>query len=64
MGPEWGTSAEFPDSGNGIFPEIGPIRMSQVSDGLSYTAAFSELASKGRGKAVRRRIWRATRSKR
>ena len=42
VGPDWGTSAEFPDSGNGIFPEIGPIRMSQVPDGLSHTAAFSE----------------------
>jgi prepilin-type N-terminal cleavage/methylation domain-containing protein/prepilin-type processing-associated H-X9-DG protein len=42
VGPKWGTSAEFPDSGNGIFPEIGPIRMSQVPDGLSHTAAYSE----------------------
>ncbi len=42
LGPNWRTSAEFPDSGNGIFPEIGPIRMSQVPDGLSHTAACSE----------------------
>ncbi len=42
VGPEAGTTAEYPDSGNGIFPEIGPVRMSQVTDGLSHTAAVSE----------------------
>ncbi|MGC8643129.1 MAG: DUF1559 domain-containing protein, partial [Isosphaeraceae bacterium] len=42
VGPMWGTNAEHPDSGNGLFPEIGPVRISQVSDGLSHTAAFSE----------------------
>jgi prepilin-type N-terminal cleavage/methylation domain-containing protein/prepilin-type processing-associated H-X9-DG protein len=42
VGPNYGTSAEYPDSGNGIFPEIGPIRMAQVPDGLSHTVAFSE----------------------
>ena len=42
VGPEGGTTFEYPDSGNRIFPEIGPVRMSQVSDGPSHTAAFSE----------------------
>jgi prepilin-type N-terminal cleavage/methylation domain-containing protein len=41
-GNGYGTSFEYPDSGNGMFPEIGPIRFSQVSDGLSHTACFSE----------------------
>jgi len=41
-GPYWGTTAEHPDSGNGIFPEIGPIRPAHVSDGSSHTVAFSE----------------------
>ena len=48
-----GTSAEFPDSGNGIFPEIGPVRMSQVPDGLSHTAAFSErIQGSGQGRGA------------
>jgi prepilin-type N-terminal cleavage/methylation domain-containing protein/prepilin-type processing-associated H-X9-DG protein len=42
VGPAYGTSAHKPDSGNGLFPEIGLTRMSQVPDGLSHTAAFSE----------------------
>ena len=50
VGPEGGTSIEFPDSGNGIFPEIGPIRMSQVTDGLSHTVAMSERLRGSNGK--------------
>ncbi len=51
VGPGWSTSREYPDSGNGLFPELGPIRASQVSDGLSHTAAFSErLMGSGTGR--------------
>jgi prepilin-type processing-associated H-X9-DG protein len=42
VGPFWRTSAEYYDSGNGLFPEIGNVTMSHVPDGLSHTAAFSE----------------------
>lgn len=42
IGPGIAMSAEFPDSGNGIFAEFGPIRASQVTDGLSHTTSFSE----------------------
>jgi len=42
VGPNWGTTAEHPDSGNGLFAEIGSVRASQVVDGLAHTAAFSE----------------------
>jgi len=42
VGPGWGTSAEYPDSGNGMFPEARIVRISQVPDGLSHTALFSE----------------------
>lgn len=42
VGPDWGTLAEFPDSGNGLFPEVGPVWISQVPDGLSHTVLFSE----------------------
>ncbi len=55
VGPFNATSAHHPDSGNGIFPERGVIRMSQVPDGLSHTAAFSERL---RGSA--RRGWSAS----
>lgn len=36
---EW---IETPDGGNGIFPEFGLVRASDVLDGSSHTAAFSE----------------------
>ena len=42
VGPGILMEAEYPDGGNGIFTEYGPVRASQVSDGLSHTAAFSE----------------------
>jgi prepilin-type N-terminal cleavage/methylation domain-containing protein/prepilin-type processing-associated H-X9-DG protein len=42
VGPAKNTSVEYPDSGNGIFPEVLMINASQVTDGLSHTAAFSE----------------------
>ena len=36
------TSAEFPDSGNGLFPEAVVVSTAWVPDGLSHTTAFSE----------------------
>ena len=42
VGPAGGTSAEHPDSGNGIFPEHEYVSSARVIDGLSHTAAFSE----------------------
>jgi prepilin-type N-terminal cleavage/methylation domain-containing protein/prepilin-type processing-associated H-X9-DG protein len=41
-GPAGGRSAEYRDSGNGLFQEIGLTRINDVIDGLSHTAAFSE----------------------
>ena len=41
-GPEYGTTFESHDSGNGLFPENGAIPMAFIRDGLSHTAAFSE----------------------
>jgi len=41
-GPHWRTSAEYPDSGNGLFPEINYVTMADVPDGLSHTVAMSE----------------------
>ncbi|CAN5838611.1 DUF1559 domain-containing protein [soil metagenome] len=42
VGPAFLQQFEHPDSGNGIFSMFGPVRMAQVSDGLSHTAAMSE----------------------
>jgi prepilin-type processing-associated H-X9-DG protein len=42
VGPEYATSAEYPDSGNGFFLEQGTIGPANVPDGLSHTAMFSE----------------------
>ena len=42
LGPNYVTSAEFPDSGNGLFQEHGVVTPAQVVDGLSHTAALSE----------------------
>jgi prepilin-type processing-associated H-X9-DG protein len=42
VGGEYHTSAEFPDSGNGLFPIIGYVSAARVPDGLSHTGAFSE----------------------
>ena len=36
------TDAEFPDSANGLFPDMGRVTFAAVPDGLSHTAAFSE----------------------
>jgi len=42
VGPGKLTTAEFRDSGNGLFQELGLTRAAFVPDGLSHTAAFSE----------------------
>ena len=42
VGPNYLAGVEFPDSGNGLFPEIRIITPAHVPDGLSHTAAFSE----------------------
>jgi prepilin-type N-terminal cleavage/methylation domain-containing protein len=42
LGPDYGTNAEHPDSANGLFPILGIVRTSHVTDGLSHTAAFCE----------------------
>lgn len=42
IGPSFETSAEFPDSGNGVFPDIGLVRSAWIPDGLSHTIAVSE----------------------
>ena len=48
VGPAGVASAEYRDSGNGLFEEIGLTRASYITDGLSHTAAFSE-RSRGSG---------------
>ncbi len=50
VGPVNATSIEFPDSNNGLFPELEFVRASYVPDGLSHTAAFSERL-RGSGRA-------------
>jgi len=42
VGPGWGTTAEYPDSGNGMLPELGLIGPANVTDGMSHTAMFGE----------------------
>ncbi len=42
IGPGAHTSAEFSDSGNGLFPEAAYVLAASVPDGFSHTAAFSE----------------------
>lgn len=42
VGPMKTMSAEFPDSGNGLFMELRFTAPAFVPDGLSHTAAFSE----------------------
>ena len=42
VGPYPEPWAESPDSGNGLFPEMGTVTLSRVPDGLSHTIAFSE----------------------
>jgi len=41
-GPSGRRSAEYRDSGNGMFQEVGLTRAAYVVDGLSHTVAFSE----------------------
>ena len=42
VGPSFAPWAESPDSGNGLFPELGQITPAQVLDGMSHTIAISE----------------------
>jgi len=42
VGPAYLTTAEFPDSGNGIFPPSSFVDTAMVPDGLSHTIAFCE----------------------
>lgn len=42
VGPGWLTKTEYPDGGNGLFPEMTFVAPDRVADGLSHTAAFSE----------------------
>ena len=42
VGPSGSTWAETPDSGNGVFPEIGTTSAAKIPDGLSHTVAFGE----------------------
>ncbi len=42
LGPLYKALPECPDSGNGLFPELGLISPARVPDGLSHTVAFSE----------------------
>ena len=42
VGPDGWTSAEHPDSGNGLLPEFYPVRPANAPDGLAHTALFSE----------------------
>jgi prepilin-type N-terminal cleavage/methylation domain-containing protein len=51
VGPDFDPSAEHPDSGNGLFAEMCLVRMSNIPDGLSFTAAVSErlIGSSGSG---------------
>lgn len=41
-GGEYVTSAEFPDSANGVFPIFGRVSSARLPDGLSHTVAVSE----------------------
>ena len=42
VGPHFDIYAEFPDSGNGLFPEVNLVAPAMITDGLSHTAAVSE----------------------
>lgn len=42
VGPNYFTTAEEPDSGNGALVESGIVRVSNIPDGLSHTVLFSE----------------------
>lgn len=42
VGPFNSQWPEYPDSGNGLFPEMEIVRLARVRDGLSHTVAFSE----------------------
>jgi hypothetical protein len=61
VGPMNNTSIEFPDSNNGLFPELGFVRAAYVPDGLSHTAAFSErLRGSANVPVPNRDFWQST----
>jgi prepilin-type processing-associated H-X9-DG protein len=49
VGPNFRTSAEYPDSGNGLFSEVVHSLPAFVPDGLSHTVAMSERVLGGDG---------------
>ena len=51
-GPDGWTSAEHPDSGNGLLSEFPLVRPASVPDGLAHTALFSERLRGSGGTAV------------
>jgi len=52
VGPNYSPTAEHPDSGNGLFRETRVVRISQVPDGLTHTAAMSERLIPGPSRAT------------
>lgn len=42
VGPYISNKPEFPDSANGIFPEVNLVTFASIRDGLAHTASFSE----------------------
>ena len=57
VGPDTHLFAEYPDSGNGIFPEIEYVTLASIIDGLSHTAAFSERSRGSAGPISPIRAW-------
>ncbi len=60
IGPDVHPTVEFPDSGMGLFCEVGLTRDAYVTDGLSHTSAFGErLRGSGRsvGGSAERDFW-------
>jgi prepilin-type processing-associated H-X9-DG protein len=51
VGPDLNTTQEYPDSGNGLFPDTTLVTLAMVPDGMSHTAAFSERL-RGSGRAT------------
>ncbi len=51
-GPGLATSAEYPDSGNGLLPEFGLVTPASIPDGSSHTALFSERSRGSNGPEI------------
>ncbi len=52
VGQMFRPSAEYPDSGNGLFPEVTCVSFARIPDGLSHTVAIGERL-RGSGQAER-----------